>query len=49
MGQVAVSRLLLLENHHAGDAVLALPFLRGASRRFSEISVCCTAAGAEIL
>lgn len=43
-----MSRLLLLENHHAGDAVLAVPFLRGARRIFSEIAVCCTAAGASI-
>lgn len=41
-------RLLLVENHHAGDAVLALPFLRGARRGGADVAVCCTPAGAEI-
>lgn len=33
-------RLLVIEMHHLGDAVLALPFLRAASRTF-EVQVAC--------
>lgn len=41
-------RLLVFENHHAGDALLAVPFLRGAKRVFDKVAVCCTREGAPL-
>ena len=34
------SRLLVVELHHLGDAVMSLPFVRGAQQRF-EVHVLC--------
>lgn len=40
-------RLLVVELHHLGDAVLSLPFVRGAAEKF-EVHVLCRPASAEI-
>ena len=40
-------RLLVIELHHLGDAVLALPFLRAAARTF-EVSVLCRPGVAQV-
>lgn len=39
--------LVVLEWHHLGDAILALPFLQGASARF-DVRVVCTPASAQV-
>ncbi len=41
-------RLLVIELHHLGDAILALPFLRAASQRY-DVSVFCTRGVADML
>ena len=40
-------RLLVVELHHLGDAVLSLPFVRGAAEKF-DVHVLCRPASAEI-
>lgn len=43
-----MSRLLVIELHHLGDAVLALPFLRSALEAGHEVSVLCRPPAADI-
>ncbi len=43
-----MSNLLVIELHHLGDAVMALPFLRAATQRYT-VSVLCTPSVAEML
>ncbi|MFM8365064.1 MAG: glycosyltransferase family 9 protein, partial [Verrucomicrobiota bacterium] len=40
-------RLLVIELHHLGDAVVSLPFVRGASAAF-EVHILCRPASAEV-